>query len=131
MYGNRKWKQICLLVIPSLAVLVFALVAGVRVNPENRQRFDNLREGMSIDEASAVLGRDVRMALRISNSHYTLSLFDCEVDMGGSVIPGDKIVLCFSGSSGRLQLYIKERHELTFNEFWRELYDRNKQYIGL
>ncbi|CAN5491586.1 hypothetical protein BH10PLA2_BH10PLA2_16170 [soil metagenome] len=127
MLGKRKWKLFSVLVIPPIAMLVFAFGAGVKASQDSRKAYDDLREGMTVEEASEVLGRDLRRHLWRAEEFGGIEFNTYQFDMGSQILPGSKVELMFDAA----RLLKKERHDLSIHEFCIELLDRGKKFLRL
>jgi hypothetical protein len=126
MLGKRKWRLICVLVISPVVTLLLTIGMAVQAHQDKRRTFDDLREGMTVEEASEVLGKNLRSAHMTAIITGTcITVYD--FDTSGPVLPGDKILLVFYDG----ELRGKNCQHLSLQEFCSELLDRGKRYLRI
>ena len=126
MLEKRKWKWLGVLTVLPILMMVFSIGVGIKANHDNRTAFDNLREGMTLEEASEVLGRDLHWDK--FGSGYTGASYDVyQCDMGCSIIPGDSGELRFYAGT----LSTKEWHSVGLHELLCTILYRCRRLLGI
>jgi hypothetical protein len=121
----RRSKILIALVVAVISFTAAGFVLHARIARNRSLAYESLQKGMSIEQVSALLHRDVRREMTAGGDISGIEIHDWD-GLEWSIIPQAEIQLIFT--DGRLA--VKSRREVTLAECWQGLMYQVKKLIG-